>query len=240
MPRPEVVVLEDAAALAARLAEIVVEVLGRAITENGRASIALAGGSTPQAAYRLLALEQYRNAVDWSKVEWFLGDERFVPVTDDRSNEMMARECLLGPLGIDESKIHGMVRTADPESSAEAYESLLAKTPLDLVLVGLGDDGHTLSLFPGEPGVFEKDRWVIAAKAPVVASDRITLTPPAVWASELVVLAAAGNAKAAPLARALTGESDWSKTPSQSVLQAHSENVMVLCDAIAAQLLNRS
>ncbi len=200
------------------------------ISERGSASIALAGGSTPQAAYRLLVTQE----VNWSVVDWFFGDERFVPVDDERSNERMARECLLTPLGINEDRIHGMVRFESAEACATAYDSILrSEGPLDLVLLGLGDDAHTLSLFPGEPGVFESSRLVIAAKAPVLAFERITVTPPAVWSAGMVILATAGESKRIALSKALSKGTEWSDAPSRAVIQGVS-NLVVLCDAAAS------
>ena len=238
MSSPELEVYPSSSDLAQRLAELTVETLGQAIDQKGRASIALAGGSTPQAAYRLLASNNFRELVDWPKVEWFFGDERFVSAGDDRSNEKMARACILAPLRIAETRIHGMVRTEDPITSAHLYEKLLTEKLgdnwFDLVLLGIGDDGHTLSLFPGDeipPGI------VAATKAPVVATDRITLTPEPVCKSSLVILAAARSAKAVPLADALYGEEEWLRFPSQAVIR-RARSLMILCDQAAGQLLN--
>ena len=227
MNSPRIEIVES---LAPRLCELIVDALRDAISLRGTASIVLAGGSTPQAAYRLLVSED----VDWARVEWFFGDERFVPVDDERSNERIARECLLEPLGIAEEKIHGMVRFDSVNESAEAYDSLVrCHLPFDLVLLGLGDDAHTLSLFPGEPGVFESEKLVIAAKAPVLAFNRITLTPPAVWNCHLAILATAGENKRDALAKALDSESEWLDSPSRAVLQGI-QNAVVLYDAAAA------
>ncbi len=240
MSSPEIEIYQNSGELGLRLAELTVEILGQAIDQKGSASIALAGGSTPQAAYRLLASDDFRELIEWSKVEWFFGDERFVPVNDDRSNEKMARECILGPLGVSEERIHGMVRTEDAVTSAKLYEELLSEKLgngwFDLVLVGIGDDGHTLSLFPGET---IPSGNVAATKAPVVATERITLTPGPVCNSSLVILAAAGAAKAIPLADALYGEEDWLRVPSQSVIR-HATSLVILCDQAAAAKLTKN
>jgi 6-phosphogluconolactonase len=198
--------------------------------------LALAGGSTPTAAYRLLAESEDRSWVP--NVEWFFGDDRYVPPTHEQSNERMARECL-APLELSEYAFHGMVTSDDPDEAARRYEQLLrlrlGDIGFDLLLAGIGDDGHTLSLFPGEMGVLEESKWVIAANAPVNAPIRITITPPLVALSAQTILTATGSGKAIPLERMLLGEKDWLRTPSQCLLAGR---LTVLCDEAAANLLS--
>ncbi len=207
----------DAEALAQRVARDLAELI-RAVTATGnRFSVALSGGSTPKKLHQILVAD-YRNAIDWSQIDFYLGDDRFVPPTDDRSNERMIRETLLTPLEIPESQIHFPYVDLPVETAAANYDAVLPEK-LDLVLLGLGTDGHTLSLFPGEPIV--TGQKAVAAKAPVVAADRITLTAEYTNQAQTAWFLVAGADKPSALKTMMMGDYDPSQTPSQAVARVH-------------------
>jgi 6-phosphogluconolactonase len=177
--------------------------------------MALSGGNTPKLLYEEFASATYRDSIEWRRVELFWGDERFVPPGDERSNYRMARETLLAHAPVLIDHIHPIVTEGDPEAAALRYESVLksiygAETlspgrPLfQLVLLGLGDDGHTASLFPGSPALSERTRWVSAVAGRDVP--RITLTFPAVESSGAVLFLVSGKEKAAMVARVQAGD----------------------------------
>lgn len=205
---PKIEILPDANAVAARAAEWIAEQIAAA-TDVYR--MALSGGSTPRLLYRELASPQFRERIEWRRVELFWGDERFVPHTDERSNYRMVRETLLShaPLLIDH--VHPIVTEGDPEAAAQKYEALLHAVygadvlfpdrPLfDLVLLGMGKDGHTASLFPGSASLEERARWVLAVAG--ATEPRITLTYPAIDSSRAVAFLITGEDKADIVRRA--------------------------------------
>jgi len=208
---PRVEVAPDAEALARLAAAHVAGRAAAAASARGRFSLALAGGSTPRRTYQLLAEPPHREAVPWDRVEVFFGDERCVPPGDPGSNHRMAREALLGRVPIPEGRIHRIRGEApDPEAAAAEYEEELraALGPgarLDLVLLGMGSDGHVASLFPGSDALGETSRLVRAVVAPVPPPRRITLTLPALAAAAEVAFLVAGADKAERVAEVLGG-----------------------------------
>jgi 6-phosphogluconolactonase len=176
----------------------------RAITlaaSKGRCTITLAGGRTPARMYSLWA-EKYRDAIPWSEIHLFWGDERFVPHTDSRSNYRMVREALLDRVPLPAANIHPIETDfAKPEDAAEAYEKKLREffsnelPAFDLVLLGMGGEGHTASLFPDSPALEEKERWVVAVRAPIEPPVRLSLTLPVLNRARNVLFLAAGAEK---------------------------------------------
>jgi 6-phosphogluconolactonase len=155
-----------------------------AVAQRGRFAIALAGGHTPAKMYELWAASPYRNETPWDHVHLFWGDERYVPHDDPLSNFRMTRETLISRVPIPPANVHPMpTLPGPPEKSAEAYEQELRKffgaapPEFDLQLLGLGQEGHVASLFPGAPALEEKQRWVMAVEAPAKPPQRLTLTP---------------------------------------------------------------
>jgi 6-phosphogluconolactonase len=197
----------DADAVASAVADIVVDISRE--TAKPAAAIALSGGSTPQRLYRLLASEAYRDRINWKRLHWFCGDERFVPADHPDSNMRMAREAMLDHVDTPRENIHPVPTDAPSVfDAASLYEKDLqafygattfqAGRPLfDLVLLGLGEDGHTASLFPGKPAVNERGRWVApvpeAGLAPFVS--RVTLTFPAIGSSRHAAFLVTGGGK---------------------------------------------
>jgi len=215
--RGDVVVVEDEAALAQAVAGHVIRAAAEAIAVRGRFDLALAGGSTPKAAYALLASPERRDAVAWDRVRFFFGDERCVPPDDAQSNFRMAAESLLGPLGIADEAIFRMRGEDEPAAAARAYAGVLraeleggagGAPVLDLVLLGMGPDGHTASLFPGSDPYLDDAQLVRAPFVAKFATYRLTVTPLVLRNAGAVVVAAAGAAKAAALAAALRPGAD--------------------------------
>jgi len=202
-------VFADVGALATAAARDVAQVLVTAARERGSASIALAGGRTPRGLYRCLALD-HRDDTPWDRVHVYWSDERDVPHDDDRSNYRMARESLLDHVAVRPERVHPMPTVlGEPGQTAAEYERTLrsrfdAEWPrFDLVLLGIGDDGHTASLFPRSPALDEASRWVVATTAPVEPRGRLTLTLPALTHARAIFVVVAGSSKADALRCAL-------------------------------------
>ena len=210
----------------------------RAITASGSFAVSLAGGSTPVGLYRLLATEPYRSRVGWSSVQVFWGDERCVPPDDPASNYGIARRALLDAVALRPENIHRIHGEDPPRAAADAYEATLrSRCPapsgcFDLVLLGLGSDGHTASLFPGSGALRERSRWVCAVSAPVPPS-RITMTPVILAAAREVVFLVTGAEKAAALHQALHGPRQPDQQPAQAVA-SRNKHVRWLVDSRAA------
>jgi 6-phosphogluconolactonase len=196
-------ILPDPTALAAHTAEWMTTA---ALAASGPFRISLSGGSTPKALYALLASDQFRDRFPWRRAHWYWGDERFVPYDNAESNYRMAREAMLSKAPVPPENIHPIPTDGDPDDAARRYERTLQDAygatnfspvrPLfDLTLLGLGADGHTASLLPGEPVLEERKHWVAAVShgRPEV---RITLTYPAIESSRRVAFLVAGREKA--------------------------------------------
>lgn len=222
----ELLICEDRPALVERAAEWIAEALTRVIRSQGRASIALAGGNTPRPVYQRLA----GMPVPWEHLSVFFGDERAVPPGDPQSNYRMAVEMLLSYVPVPTERIHRMeAERADRDAAAREYEALLPE-PLDLLLLGMGADGHTASLFPHSEAL-AATRRVVPSQAPGGAA-RLTITPPVIRSTPRVLLLAEGPDKAAAVARALEGPDDLLATPAQIAR----EGAWILDAAAAAEL----
>lgn len=205
-------------------------------------TLALSGGNTPKQLYTLLAKEPYRIMIPWERIHFFWGDERAVPFEDDRNNAKMAYETLLSAVNVPEENIHVMRTDIAPEAAATEYEQILQRyfkdsdTTFDLVLLGMGDDGHTLSLFPGLEIVHEEKAWVKAFFLPAQDMYRITLTAPVVNQSACVVFMATGQAKALTLKNVIEGSFDADKYPSQLIRPQDGELHWFVDEAAASAL----
>jgi 6-phosphogluconolactonase len=240
--RKHVTVLPDAAALAAAAADHVVAVLRETLMRRDLAHLALAGGSTPRAINALLIAEPRRASVDWSRVVFWFGDERCVPPNDPDSNYKMNRETLLAPLRIHTSQVHRMRGEDDPGAAAADYDAVLqlqlGECPrLDLILLGMGPDGHTASLFPGTIGAIDKDKCCIAHYVPQLGKWRITLTPRAINDARNVAITAGGAEKADALHGVLDGPKQTDVYPAQ-LIHPHAGELRWLVDAAAAAKLS--
>ena len=232
-------VFATATELSVRAADAVATTIALAVRARGRCSLALSGGETPRALYSALATT-YGAQLPWAKVHVFWGDERIVPVGSPLRNDQMARETLLSKVACPEANIHPMAAgSASPDASARAYEETMRQyfsenqPRFDLVLLGLGKDAHTASLFPGGEAVRESERLVVAPWVEAQNTFRITLTPPVLNAARLVAFLAAGDDKAEPLRAVLEGPRDPERYPAQII----EGNRLWLVDRAAARLL---
>jgi 6-phosphogluconolactonase len=245
----DVQIYPDSAALARAAAERIVSLAGDAIGVRGRFSMGLSGGSTPRALYTLLASKEVAPRIDWAQVHVFWGDERCVPPDDSESNYRMARETLLDHVPLSESNVHRMRGEIDPGQAAADYEQVLrsffrrsagpknlAQPRFDLLLLGMGDDGHTASLFPGTAALHERTRWVVENHVEKLDAWRITLTAPVINAAATVIFLVSGEAKAATLRAVLKGPHQPEKYPSQLVRPEHGDLIWMV-DTGAAALL---
>ena len=192
-----------------------------AIDERGRFAVVLAGGSTPEATYEILARD-YADRIDWSNVHVFFGDERGVPPDHEDSNYRMAREALLDHVPV--GSVHRMRGELPPDEAAEAYEQELRgffrseELPrFDLILLGIGGDGHTASLFPETSALEVHDRWVVANPVLKLETTRLTLTVPVINAARAVYFLVAGEGKAEALAEILEGDPDPREYPASLI-----------------------
>lgn len=211
----------DAAGLAGRAATRIVATARHAIADRGRCVMFLSGGTTPRATYARLADPELAGHVDWSRVHLAFGDERCVPHSDPRNNFRMVREVLTSRIAIPDANVHPIPVDRPPEAAALAYErtlrSLLGREQPDLILLGLGEDGHTASLFPGHAAVRERVRWVVAADVPEQVMWRVTVTPPLINAAREVVFLVSGAAKAEVLRSVLAPPRDPDSLPAQAI-----------------------
>ena len=215
-------IYKDPGALSDAAAEWIADLVRKVLQRQNRFTIALSGGSTPQKLHRILA-EKYADKIDWSRLHIFWGDERAVPFGDERNNARMAYETLLNHVPVPASQIHVMRTDIEPAVAAAQYEEILHKyfdnheTTFDLVLLGMGDDGHTLSLFPGTEIVHENTSWTKAFYLKAQDMYRISLTAPVVNRSMAVAFLTTGSNKAEPLKEVLKGSFNPDKYPSQLI-----------------------
>jgi 6-phosphogluconolactonase len=235
-------------------AERFVEIANGAIEKNGRFTVSLAGGSTPKALYRLLASPEFANKTDWSKVFFFFGDERNVPTDDEESNFRMARENLLEPLNIPENQIfRWKTELNDAEKIAADYEETIVSyfRPIranqepeefhlfDLMILGMGADGHTASIFPFTEALNEKVKSAVANRVEKLGQTRLTLTLPVIRNSSNVMFLVAGAEKAEALREVLEGDYDPETYPAQ-IARPNSGNLLWLVDSEAAREIQDS
>ena len=237
----------DAGALARRAAQYFVEMAGEAVEAHGRARIAISGGTTPKAAFELLAdrNQPWRSRMPWEMLDLYWVDERSVPPADAESNYRMTREALLEHVPLKAEQIHRIEGELEPEEAAARYESELrssfrledAESPrFDLVALGLGEDGHTASLFPHTAAIHELDRLAVANYVPKKEAWRITLTWPVINHAREVFFLIAGADKADRLKEVFLGPKDVERLPSQLIWPASGILTLILDKAAAAQL----
>jgi 6-phosphogluconolactonase len=232
-------VYPDLESLSQAASALLIEQASRAVAARGRFCVALSGGSTPRRTYELLAGAPFRDQAPWHRMHIFWGDERCVPLDDPRSNARMAKEAWLDHVPIPESQIHPMRCAEAPAESARQYEAYLRRffggrpSSLDLVLLGLGDNGHTASLFPGTPVLKETERWVSEVYVAEQDLYRVTLTAPFINQTARVVFLVAGEAKANILWEILQGPRDLERLPAQ-LIQPDPGEILWLTDLKAA------
>ncbi len=209
----------------------------RSIAQKGVFAIALAGGHTPEALYDLLSQSPYREQIDWAKVEIFFGDERCVPPDSPDSNYGMARRSLLSKVPIPGDNIYRMRGEIDPNTAAKEYGLMLKEKfddgGLDMVLLGMGDDGHTASLFPHTEALQEREHRCVANFVPRLKVWRLTLGAPFINKSNQIIVLIAGQEKAARIREVLDGPREPQRLPIQ-LIQPESGQMLWILDTGAA------
>ncbi|PWN71912.1 6-phosphogluconolactonase [Chryseobacterium phosphatilyticum] len=218
-----ITVFDDLEKLYKKAADTFVDLSKQSIQKHNQFTVALSGGSSPKAIFKLLATEEYSNKIEWSKVYFFWVDERWVSLNDDKSNAKMTFEALLDHVPVNKDHIFPMYQDGtEPEDYAREYEqkikNILGNDGIfDFILLGMGDDGHTASLFPGEDVVNEKEKWVSAYYLKPQEMFRITLTAPLINKAENILVVAFGESKKHALNEVLNGEYNPTLYPMQLI-----------------------
>jgi 6-phosphogluconolactonase len=234
-------IFDDLEALSDAAARLFTSAATHAIETNGRFTVALSGGGTPRRTYELLAEPRFRDQIQWSHVHVFWGDERCVPPDDVRSNARMARIALLDHIPVPDEQVHPALWMDDPRGSAADYEAVLRMCfekvlpRFDLILLGMGEDGHTASLFPESPALQETQGWVaaVSSKDP----PRITLTYPVLNNASTVAFLVSGSNKADALRKVIEGSAGEEPVPASRVHPTRG-TLHFLVDRDAAALLS--
>lgn len=245
--RAEVIRLADAETVSARATETFVALARDAIRERGTFTVALSGGSTPRRLYQFLAEAPYRSQVAWDRVEFFWGDERAVLPDHPDSNYRMAAAALLAKIGAAADRIHRIqAERADRAAAARDYQAETAQVfgvapdgpppAFDLVLLGMGPDGHTASLFPHTQALRERRRWVVSHFVERLGTERITLTLPILNRAKEIRFLVAGADKAMTLRAVLEGPPDPERLPAQLIQPEAGRLVWLVDEAAAAEL----
>lgn len=243
--RGELRLVADAEALAQAAAALFVQLTTEAAIARGRAFVALSGGSTPKRMGELLASDPYRERVPWEKLEIFWGDERWVPEASPESNAGVAKRTFLDQVPVPPAQVHPFPTTAaDPAAAAAAYEQTLRDVlaqptgvpVFDLILLGMGDDGHTASLFPGTGALGETEALAVANPVPKLDTVRLTLTYPVLNAGRDVLFLIGGAGKAETLAAVLEGPKRPDELPSQGIKPTDGRLIWLVDAAAAAKL----
>lgn len=207
--------------LAEEAAEVVIAAADHAIRQRGSFTLALSGGSTPKALYELLAGERYLHQIAWPKWEIFFGDERTVPPDHKESNYRMAKKAMLDQVPISPEHIHRMKGEIDPNAAAIEYGQMLKERfdddGLDLILLGMGDDGHTASLFPHSKALDETKHRVVASWVEKLNTWRITMSAPFINKARQVLVIVGGASKAGRVVEVLEGPRDPQRLPIQMI-----------------------
>ena len=242
--KPGVRVFNDLDALSQAAAALFIESCGSAITARGRSLIALSGGNTPAKLFDLLARSPFATQIDWLHLHVFWGDERCVPPDDPQSNYRQAEDALLSRVPIPAGNVHRVLGEAKPEEAAVAYAQTLktfAAPPLDwprfdLVLLGMGDDGHTASLFPGSPVEMNGATATVTADYEGRPANRVTLTPRVLNAARRVLFLVSGESKSQTLAHVLYGDYRPEVFPAQRIRPPDGELIWLVDRAAASRL----
>lgn len=241
MPYGELEVCRNAAEVARRLADYFLDIGQTALTDRGKFHVALSGGNTPRAAFELLGKEPRAEEISWSDVFIYWGDERCVPPDDEQSNYLMAKKAFLDEVAIPEENVHRMRGEIDPKEAAAEYAALLRTLGdpprFDLVLLGMGPDGHTASLFPGTPPETDNDALVRAVYAQSQQMWRVTVTPKVINNARNVIFALEGEEKAEIFESVYAGPRDSTTWPSQIVHPASGRLIWLADEAAAKRVL---
>jgi 6-phosphogluconolactonase len=247
MSERQIIILETAEELFVRAAEEIAHVAGEAICMHGEFNLCLTGGTTPSRTYDLLAT-RFELSVDWKEVQFYWGDERCVPPDDPASNFGMANRTILSKLKIKPEQIHRVYGEHPPEQAAREYEDELRNRfnlgdgefpRFDLMLLGLGDNCHMLSLFPGIPALHEQHRLVVPVEVEDKNPRRVTMTAPVMNNSARIMFLVSGENKAAAVKRVLEGNDDPERVPAHLVAPKDGVVIWMMDKAAASQLSGR-
>jgi len=239
----EIIICRDVAELSRKAAEQFVALARQAIAARGRFAVALSGGSTPKALYSLLATAAFSAQLDWRQIHLFFGDERCVAPDHAESNYRMVKEALLDQIAIAGDNVHRMAGELAPEVAAAAYAAQLTgffnlpenNLPrFDLIFLGLGEDGHTASLFPDSSALTDTDRWVTATYVAKLKSHRLTFTFPAINNAAQISFLIAGQSKTAVVKAIVTGQN--SAAPAARIKPSHGKLTWFVTEDAAGDL----
>ncbi|GFO70325.1 6-phosphogluconolactonase [Geomonas limicola] len=239
-----VIVYEDREAVSRAAARLFADQALQGAGERGRFAALLSGGETPRGSFELLGREPLRSSIPWDAVHLFWGDERWVPLDDARSNQGMARRAFIDQVPLSEEQVHGIPFAASPQESAARYDRELrgyfdGEPPrFDLVFLGLGADGHTASLFPGNAALSERNRWACEVYRSEGDLYRVTVTAELINQAALVVFLVAGREKAEIFSRVLEGARQPEELPAQ-LIRPVTGKLLWLVDREAARLVHQ-
>jgi 6-phosphogluconolactonase len=237
----ELHIVDEIESLLSAMAEFFLKTSDEAIRDRGRFIAALSGGNSPKGLYTMLASDKFRERITWNRILFFFSDERFVPSDDPQSNFRMVKENLFDPLAIPEHQVFPVNTRIDPSASAEAYAESIRKqlgdgSRFDLILLGLGDDGHTASLFPHAGVLNEKQSLVKAVDAKEMNQVRITFTAPLINRAAVIAFLAYGLSKADAVYHSLRGPLDPQEYPAQ-LIHSRLAKIHWFLDTESAKLL---
>jgi 6-phosphogluconolactonase len=237
-------IFKDQRAASQAMAETFTSIAKEAVARRGRFTVALTGGSSPQLLYEILRSDPYRQSVPWKKCYVFWGDERAVPFSDERSNARMGYEKLLNHVPVPAGQIYRMNGEVAPEKAADEYEKMLNRhfgeqePAFDLILLGMGADGHTASIFPGSDAVHEKNRLVTTGYNSEQGTHRITFTAPLINKARNIFFGIFGDEKAETLRQVFEGDHNPEQLPVQLIKPVKSEIIWFLDEKSAKLLKN--
>ena len=244
---PDIRIQSNSQAVAEAAAEFILEIGREAVRAKGRFILALSGGTTPEILYRVLASPAFAHRFDWSRATFFFSDERCVSPNDPRSNYALADKALFAPLNIPPSQIYRMAgESSDPQAAASEYEQQLrlatntvSSVPpsLDLILLGLGEDGHTASLFPGSPILRDYRRAIAATQSPKDPPHRLTMTLAAINRASVVLFLTTGSGKAEIVRAILDPKTEVERQFPASLVKPEEGRVIWFLDQAAAAKL---
>ena len=247
MAEPEIIVCRDVADLHQRAAELFIAIATEAVKGSGRCAVALSGGSTPKGVYSLLATPGYAERVPWQSVHLFWGDERCVPPDHPDSNFRMVQESLLSKVDIPPQNIHRMAGEKERETAAAEYEETLRRffrlatgelPRFDLILLGIGEDGHTASLFPDSDALSETKRLVVACYVEKLQAYRLTLTLAVLNNGAPIVFLVAGENKSAAVKKALESKAGEPLVPAARIRPVDGRLIWLITEDAAIKLLH--
>jgi len=240
MSNPRILVIPTPSKWVQTAADLIIEQAQAAIQTRGSWSLVLSGGGTPKPVYQ--ALVTRKDEIDWKNTFIFFGDERCVPPDHPESNYRMAKETFLDNVPIEQQNIFRMIGEITPDSAAQDYQGMIdahfykAEKCFDTILLGLGDDGHTASLFPGEPALKEDNAWVTPSQNPHTQTDRITLTFPAINAARSIIFLVSGENKAGVIANVIHNSTESPDYPAKRVTGTNTAPTWVLDLAAASKI----